>query len=218
MQSQTMDKYKSIIWDFDGVILNSNAVRDMGFSMTLKDFPEDQVSALLAYHVKNGGLSRYHKFRYFFEVIRKEKATDEQILEYASAFKEIMLKHLCNPNLLINETINFIRENYDKYVFHIASGSDEMELNKICKSLKIDHYFKSINGSPTPKNELVKNILIANKFDTIEYSLIGDSINDFEAAKINEITFFGFNNIKLRENHSYIDTFSPLRISRFNND
>ena len=61
---------KIIFWDFDGVILNSNKVRDSGFEIVLKDFPKNQVELLLNYHRQNGGLSRYVKFRYFFEVIR----------------------------------------------------------------------------------------------------------------------------------------------------
>jgi beta-phosphoglucomutase-like phosphatase (HAD superfamily) len=38
---------KIIFWDFDGVILNSNEVRDNGFETVLKDFPTEQVEQLL---------------------------------------------------------------------------------------------------------------------------------------------------------------------------
>ena len=60
---------KTILWDFDGVILDSMATRDWGFKEIFKDFTEAQVSRLLEYHRINGGLSRYVKIRYFYETI-----------------------------------------------------------------------------------------------------------------------------------------------------
>ena len=86
-----MDNIKAIFWDFDGVILNSNAIRDIGFEIVLKDFPEDQVNLLLKYHRANGGLSRYVKFRYFFEEIRNENITDEEIGELSENFSKIII-------------------------------------------------------------------------------------------------------------------------------
>ena len=64
---------KNILWDFDGVILNSIHVRDKGFIEIFKDFDNEKVDLLLQYHKKNGGLSRYVKIRYFFEKILNKK-------------------------------------------------------------------------------------------------------------------------------------------------
>ena len=38
--------------------------------------------------------------------------------------------------------------------------------------------------------------------------LIGDSINDYEAAKVNGISFFGYNNKMLIQKGAYIEKFS----------
>ena len=42
-----MKIYKSIFWDFDGVIINSNEIRTNGFRETLKDFPNEKVEILI---------------------------------------------------------------------------------------------------------------------------------------------------------------------------
>ena len=81
---------KVIFWDFDGVLMDSNAVRDLGFERVLSAFPKEQVDQLLAFHQANGGLSRYVKFRYFFENIRGEPITEEEILVWAERFSGIM--------------------------------------------------------------------------------------------------------------------------------
>ena len=35
--------FKVVLWDFDGVIIDSNPVREYGFRQVLRDFPENQV-------------------------------------------------------------------------------------------------------------------------------------------------------------------------------
>jgi len=185
---------KVIFWDFDGVIMNSNAVRDRGFEEVLKDFPKDQVDQLMAFHQENGGLSRYVKFRFFFEEIRGEAITDEKVNEWAQQFSKIMLELLIDKTLLIEETVRFIKSNYKDYNMHIVSGSDQTELRKICKGVEIDSYFKSIHGSPTPKNDLVRGILQKYNYVKDKCVLVGDSKNDYEAAEVNGIKFMGYGN------------------------
>lgn len=203
-----MNTIKTIFWDFDGVLMNSNKIRDIGFEEVLKEFPEAEVSELMKFHQKNGGLSRYVKFRYFFNDIRNEKISESELEKWTNRFSEIMLNLLIDPNLLIEETVSFVKENYKSFNMHIVSGSDGVELRKICRAIGIDQYFSTIEGSPTPKVDLVRNILLNNKYVQKECLLIGDSINDYEAANDNEIYFKGYNNSEIEEHSNII---FPLR-------
>jgi histidinol phosphatase-like enzyme len=60
--------------------------------------------------------------------------------------------------------------------------------------MEIDNYFISIDGSPTPKKQLVADLLKQHNCKVAECVLIGDSINDFEAAQFNNISFMSYNN------------------------
>jgi HAD superfamily hydrolase (TIGR01549 family) len=191
------EEIKTILWDFDGVILDSMAVRDWGFREIFKNFSEEQVSRLLEYHRINGGLSRYVKIRYFYEEILGESITEEKILKYAEKFSALMKQELKNTKNLILDSVTFIKENYQKYNFHIVSGSDQEELRFLCKELAIDLYFISIHGSPTPKKQLVNSLLEQYEYNKNSTCLIGDSINDYEASQKNDISFYGYNNIAL---------------------
>jgi phosphoglycolate phosphatase-like HAD superfamily hydrolase len=203
-----MEKIKTIFWDFDGVIMDSMSVRDKGFEIVLKNYPQEQVALLMAYHRDNGGLSRYHKFRYFFEEIRGEIISDLDIKILADEFSIVMLGNLLDESLLIKDSFDFIKKNYSKFNMHIVSGSDEVELRHICETLGLANYFISIHGSPTPKKELVKNVLKENKYIKEEICLIGDSLNDLEAAAFNDIVFYGYNNeLLLSRSKKYIHTF-----------
>lgn len=204
-----INQYDVILWDFDGVLMDSMPVRSLGFERVLKDYPKQQVEELKAFHNINGGLSRYVKFRYFFEQIRKESITEEQVLDLATQFSEVMMSLLVNPDLLIHDSLDFVKKNYNRVPMHIVSGSDGKELNEICKRLDIAKYFKSIHGSPIHKNQLVATLLEQNRYDKKSVVLIGDSINDFEAAQINGINFLGYNNIHLKSRtEQYILSFN----------
>ena len=180
---------KNILWDFDGVILDSMHVRDYGFRKIFEIFPEPQVEKLIAYHKANGGWSRYVKIRYFYEEILNKTIDEAKVMELANTFSQIMKKELTNPKNIIKDALVFIKKNHDKFNFHIVSGSDEIELRYLCKALGIDSYFITINGSPTAKKELVRNVMHSFEYDKAETILIGDSINDCEAARMNNLGF-----------------------------
>lgn len=199
-------KINSVLWDFDGVILDSMSVRDWGFRQIFKHYANEHVSKLIDYHRVNGGLSRYVKIRYFYEVLLGKSITKDKVLEYAEAFSVLMKQELTKPENLITDAVIFIKDNFTNYNFHIVSGSDENELRFLCKELGIANYFISIHGSPTPKTKLVKKLLKQHNYDSESTCLIGDSINDYEAAIANNISFYGYNNEKLRHNLGFYIT------------
>tara|TARA_B100000787_G_scaffold150489_1_gene123069 strand:- start:8137 stop:8757 length:621 start_codon:yes stop_codon:yes gene_type:complete len=203
---------KTILWDFDGVILDSMKVRDSGFEKIFKDYDQKLINQLLAYHRINGGLSRYVKIRYFFEELLGQSITEESVLEYAQKFSTLMRKELTNSKNLILDTVNFIKNNHQNYNFHIVSGSDQEELRFLNKELGIDQYFISIHGSPTPKKQLVATLLKKHDYSLVNTCLIGDSINDYEAAIENDISFYGFNNLSLKKiSNNYISSFNNFK-------
>ena len=205
------ENYKTILWDFDGVILNSNIIRTKGFIEIFKDFPNNYTAQLVKYHEEMGGLSRYHKIEYFFTKIVKKKIKQDEIFFYAEKYKSFILNNLVNKRFIINETLDYIKQNRNIFSMHIVSASDENELKQICKELELDSFFCSIHGSPTAKKENIMSLLKFNKLIKEEVVLIGDSINDYEAAVYNKIDFMGYNNIELKKKQiQYISTFKTL--------
>ena len=203
-----LDKYKVLLWDFDGVILDSNPVRTYGFEEVLKGYPQQQVDVLMVFHKQNGGLPRYDKFRYFFEKIRGEQVSDAEIASLSARFSEIMLDRLMDRSLLIPDSVDFIKANHTKFIMHIVSGSDQAELRKVCDYQCLTQYFVSVVGSPVLKPQLVKQLLHDYGYQKIEVAFIGDSVNDYDAAVANNIDFYGYNNTRLLKlSGSYINNF-----------
>ncbi len=198
---------KNIIFDFDGVILDSIPVKTEAFRKLFNEFPKDKIDKLIKFHIHNGGMSRYKKIEHFFSNIINQNISEHETSQYAKRYSEITKEELAQKKYFIEDTMEFIKLNYKKYNMHIASGADERDLKYICHKLDLTQYFLSIHGSPEVKKNIVKKIIDRESYIHSETVLIGDSINDYEAAYNNGIKFYGYNNknLKLIGDIVYID-------------
>ena len=205
---------EALLFDFDGVIIDSVPVRTRGFRQIFEGYPAEAVEALIAYHRINGGISRFVKIRYFFETLLRTPITEAKVQEFAGRYSQIMRSELADFSVIIPETLEFIRRIHGRVRLHIASGSEEQELRWLCETLGIAAFFDSIHGSPTPKTTLVADLMAARGYRREAVCLIGDSINDYEAAEASGIGFFGYNNPELRGTGAgYIEGFAGLDLS-----
>lgn len=183
---------KNIIWDFDGVILDSLQTKKFAFRKLFSDFSRKEVKELISYHENNLGVSRFDKINYFFEKVIAKKTSKNKIKDYLTKYSKLTRNELSKKKYIIKQTIEFIKLYKNDYNMHIASGAEEKDLKYICKKLEISNFFLSINGSPTHKSLIVRNILTKKKYKRKETILIGDSDADYKAAKNNKIKFYHF--------------------------
>lgn len=201
---------KNIIFDFDGVIVDSTKAKNEALVSLFESYGKKACQEFYNYSIQNGGVPRFNKIRYFFENIVKEDVSEDKINSYAKVYSKIT-KDLISKDMLIDEVIEFIKNNFTKYNFHIASGTYIKDLEFLVNKLEIKRYFKSIEGSPELKPNLIKKILKEFNYKNNQTALIGDSIKDYEAALANNILFFGYNNLKLKELGNYIDSFKEIK-------
>lgn len=184
--------YEAIFFDFDGVLLDSNSIKDEGFYWIFRHNDPTLVDKLVCYHQENGGLSRYHKIRYFYEKILNEHIDTKKVAQLAQEFSDYIFEKMCRKELLIEANMKLVEKYYKKCPLIIVSGSDEKELCRLCHILEIDHYFNAIKGSPVIKEKLVEEALKQFNLSAERTLLIGDSTNDEEAAKKNKVHFQRF--------------------------
>ncbi|MDZ4213044.1 MAG: HAD family hydrolase, partial [Methylotenera sp.] len=81
-------KYKTIVFDCDGVVLDSNLVKTEAYFRTAKNLgaTDSQAQALVDYHIRLGGISRYHKFDYYLREILQSPVTKEDIQSLLDEF------------------------------------------------------------------------------------------------------------------------------------
>lgn len=185
---------KVIIFDFDGVILDSVDIKTSAFRDLFKKQTEKIQKKIINYHKINGGISRIKKFEYFYKVFLKKKITNKIKKDLSNKFNRIVYKKILKCKF-IKGADKFIKKNKDYHLF-ISSGTPEKELKLICKKRGISKYFKEIYGSPKSKVDHIKKIQKKLKKADL-FIFIGDSKNDYDAAMKTKIKFIQVgNNIK----------------------
>ena len=182
--------YQYIIFDFDGVLVESNEIRFNGFRKLFKDYPQEQVEQLVEYAKANGGVSRYKKIEFFFNTIRKEPVSSKSVNHWANQFSELVTQDVLGARP-VEGSLEFLKKYFNQFDFAIVSGSDQRELREVCKGRGIDLFFKRILGSPIEKKDNIATLLSDFKWERSKSVYIGDSNNDLEAAKTNDIDFIG---------------------------
>lgn len=172
---------KAIIFDLDGVIIESAEIKTRAFELLFADYP-DKVGEIVAYHKRNAGISRYLKFRYFYDKILGQELSAQKEAELGEQFSRIVLEQILNAPL-VPGAIEFLNQNKDGYDFFIVSGTPEKELQNIIASRQLNRFFREVCGTPGEKAELIENILGKYSFERKEAVLIGDAESDRVAAE-----------------------------------
>ena len=178
---------KNVIFDFDGVILNSHKVKSNAFYFVFKKFGNLTANKAKNFHTKNIGKTRYYKFDY----IKKNFNFEKNIIstkELDIQFDQYVLKEILK--LKISKYLTNFLELNKKYNFYISTSTPKKKIINILKRKKIFKYFDKIYGSPDSKYTHVK-LIKKNKKETI---FIGDSAEDLNVAKKMKISFLLKNN------------------------
>ena len=206
-------KYKNIIFDFDGVLADTNPIRINGFRELFKEFPKEQVDALVAFSAVNGGLSRYEKIKYFFQSIRREEIRPQDVDRCAQRYSDIVKNDIITA-AEIGGSVEFLSSFAKQYVYAIVSGSDQEELRDVCRQRGIGPFFKEILGSPIGKEENLKSLVQKNGWGRDTCVFIGDSVNDYQAARSTGVAFIGRNSGMVDWSEypgvAFFDTFKKL--------
>ena len=172
---------KAVIFDVDGVLLESAEIKTQAFALLFADYPE-QVGELVDYHNKNAGLSRYVKFRYFYENVLGRELPPVEEAELGKKYSQIVLEQVLKAPL-VPGTMEFLSKNKDRYRFFIASGTPEAELQDIITNRGLSHFFQGIYGSPKHKEEIIRDILVKHSFQKKETAYVGDAESDYASAE-----------------------------------
>ena len=183
-----LQKYKTIVFDCDGVVLDSNIVKTKAYFRTAKTLgaTDAEAQALVDYHVRLGGISRYHKFDYYLKEILKKPATERAIQDLLDEFGRELEVGLMECE--IAKGLQELRDITPDCNWLILSGGDQQELRTLFdkrtleNGQKLSELFKGgIFGSPDNKDEVLKRE-IGNGNIQLPALYLGDSKYDYEAA------------------------------------
>jgi len=180
-------RYATLIFDCDGVILDSNRLKTAAFATAAQPYGPDAVEALVEHHRAHGGISRYRKFEYFLQQIVglpvEQPRLDRLLKTYACEVHDGLLTCTVDPGL------GRLRAATTHARWMVVSGGDQDELREVFRRRQLAMNFDAgIFGSPDSKDEIVAREL-ANSTIQMPALLLGDSRYDYEVASRAKLDF-----------------------------
>ena len=180
-----------IILDFDGVIIESNNIKDTAFRKIFSRFPEHSKD-FWQFHISHVSMSRYEKFDYVLENLGLvgDIVFKEQLLQ---EFSEHTLE-LMRSVLFVKGAKEFLTAINGKLPLYLASITPISDLEIILDHLQIRSFFTGMYGCPPwTKRDALRDILQIENQSPDTTVLIGDSYGDQRAANETGVHFIGRN-------------------------
>ncbi|MBZ5486449.1 HAD family hydrolase [Halomonas aquamarina] len=182
-----LSDYKTLVFDCDGVVLNSNRVKTNAFYKAALPYGEAAAEALVEYHVRHGGISRYRKFAHFLESIVKPEQSGPTLEELLKRYADNVCDGLMSCK--ISPDLERLKEATASSRWLIVSGGDQTELRRVFTARGIDHFFDGgIFGSPNSKDEILNRELTTGNIQQPALFL-GDSKYDYQASSAAGLDF-----------------------------
>jgi HAD superfamily hydrolase (TIGR01549 family) len=175
-------QYKTIVFDCDGVVLNSNKTKVNAYFEVAKrnGGTDEQAQALVDHHVAKGSFPRNGKIEYYLKEIVKQPVTEATMQRYMETFEEILDKTLMECE--VAPGLQALKEVTPQAAWMLLSGGDQKELRRIFARRDLAQLFEAgIFGGPDQKEDVLAREK-ANGNIRFPALFLGDSKYDYQAA------------------------------------
>lgn len=185
------NNWQAIIFDFDGVVVESGKIKTQAFGQLYREYGEEVVAAVEKHHKEFGGMSRYRKFHHYQKhFLNKPPLTDAEEKALDQQFSKLVMEAVIACDA-VPGAVEFIQQQAKKIPLFVASGTPEKELKVIVERRELAPYFTEVRGAPALKEDLVAEILSTHQLDAASVLMIGDALVDYESAHSNGVAFLG---------------------------
>ncbi len=178
--TRRLEDYARVVFDCDGVILDSNRLKSDAMGEALEGEPRERRQEFVEWHSANGGISRYVKFAHYFEKMHPvpdaKERTRAAIERYAGLVQQGLLA--CNELPGLRPLLE--RLNDAGVACFVNSGGDEEEVRVALAARGLASFFAGIFGSPATKPDNMRRI--ANIDKSMPGLFLGDARSDHAAA------------------------------------
>ena len=86
--------WQAVFFDFDGVILDSVDIKTRAFARMFRKYGPDFEQEVINYHITHGGVSRFEKFRYYYNHLLKRSISDDELASLGEQFSCLALEEV----------------------------------------------------------------------------------------------------------------------------
>lgn len=180
----------AVIFDFDGVLVESTDVKTEAFAALYHQYGDEVVRKTVAYHLEHAGISRYVKFRHLHQTLLGITLSDAEVASLGEQFSRLVIDAVVAAPWVPGSR-EFVEKYCETLPLFIASGTPDDELRTIVARRGMKRFFRSTHGVPATKGEIVRAIVRQHGFESRHVLMIGDATADLEGARIGGLRFLG---------------------------
>jgi phosphoglycolate phosphatase-like HAD superfamily hydrolase len=188
MTSSTL-RCKAIVFDFDGVLVDSVDVKGDAFYKLYSQFGLDVAETVRDHHRQNGGISRYEKIRHWHRQFLGISLDEKSVNALAEQFSQLVEEEVMRAPLVAG-ALEFIHKYHGEIPFFVASATPEEELARIMGRRDLQKFFSRIYGFPTTKANAIRDVMRNLSLKREEVAFVGDAVQDEMAAKEVGVFFY----------------------------
>jgi len=187
---------KVLVFDFDGVILDTSLLKSKTFYNVFKLYP-NFLNKMWIFHLENKGSSRKMQFDYLVRNLLGESGSkaNKHVKKLMLVYKKKVLPRLLKAKY-IEGVLKTIKFSVKKYPLYVVSNAPKDEIKLIIEQKKIGKYFKKIYSSMNSlnKSKILNQILEIENIPSKNLLFIGDTLKDQISAKESKVKFVGIIN------------------------
>lgn len=185
-----MRHVNALFLDFDGVLVESVAIKSEAFKALYADQPADVLTRIMAYHGAHDGISRVVKLRHchehFLGIQLSQRALDTLVQRYAQMVEDAVVDAPWVPG-----AEEFLQAHHTHCKLFVVSGTPDDEIKRIAKRRGMMAWLTSVHGSPTAKADIVRALMAEHDLHAENSVFIGDAMADWQAAHDTGVAFIG---------------------------
>jgi len=183
---------KAVIFDCDGVLMDSVAIKTKAFRKWVKEnFPQHE-EEFVKYHLAFYGTNRASQLKHFYKEILCAPVSGESFNAMLKRLDTLIEHDMKDVRLMdgVEEMMETIINNNVK--MFVVSGAPQGELEYHLGRLGIAKRIHGVFGAPAAKEESVKTIMESEGLAPEDLLLVGDATADAVAAFRSGIRFVHF--------------------------
>ena len=138
-----------LVFDCDGVILDSVPVKTRAFARLAEPFGPEARDRFVMYHTVHGGVSRYKKFEWFFREVLGREISQEESTQWGRRFAEYALDEVRRCPL-IPGVRDVLESWHGRLPLYVCSGAPEEELRLVLHGWKAILPVFTVRRPPRP--------------------------------------------------------------------
>ncbi|MGQ7248758.1 HAD family hydrolase [Halomonas sp. V046] len=186
----TAPVFDALVFDFDGVIMDSATLKRAAFAALYDDQSAPVRQAVAAYLGRRGGQPREVKFRHIEGQILRRSVSQARIDELCHCFKDTVAERLAAAPMIAG-ALEALERWQGRVPLILLSATPHQELQDTVEHRGLAHYFDEVIGAPPDKVTALGNLMVRRGLTPGATVMIGDSYNDYRAARSNRAAFIG---------------------------